>query len=79
MESDISQIKTIKFELEQRNSTTRMLNRNKTSIDFNKITNNNFKINERAMMLNWNKDKEVPYYGKRKLYLLAIGKISCLY
>lgn len=43
----------------------RMLNRNKTSNDFNKITNNNFKINERAMMLNWNKDKEVPYYGKR--------------
>ena len=31
----------------------------------NKITDNNFNITKRAMILNRNKDKEVPYYGKR--------------
>lgn len=51
----------------------KMLNRNKTSIDFNKITNNNFKINERAMMLNWNQDKEVPYYGKKSFRFVPCG------
>ncbi len=43
----------------------KLMNRYKTHNDLNKITNNNSKINERAMMLNWNKDKVVPYYGKR--------------
>ena len=31
----------------------------------NKITDNNFNITKRAMILNRNKEKEVPYYGKR--------------
>ena len=39
----------------------------------NKITDNNFNINKRAMILNSNKDKEVPYYGKRKFGFVNCG------
>ena len=40
----------------------------------NKITDNNFKINERAMALNKNKDNDVPYYGKRNFRAVNCGK-----
>ena len=39
----------------------------------NKITDNNFNINKRAMDLNKNKDNEVPYYGKRKFGVVNCG------
>ncbi len=51
---------------------------NKMKIKFekcnNKITDNNFKINERAMALNKNKDNEIPYYGKRHFRAVNCGK-----
>ena len=53
----------------------KLMRRYKTQKDFNKITNNNSNINERAMMLNWNKDKEVPYYGKKSFrFVPCAGK-----
>lgn len=38
----------------------------------NKIIDNNFKINNRAFMLNKNENNEVPYYGKRNW-----GYVNC--
>ena len=39
----------------------------------NKITDNNFNINKRAMALNKNKDNEVPYYGKKNFRYVNCG------
>ena len=40
----------------------------------NKITDNNFKVNERAMTLNKNKENVVPYYGKINFRAVNCGK-----
>ena len=40
----------------------------------NKITDNNFKINERAVALNKNEDNQVPYYGIRNYRAVNYGK-----
>ena len=45
----------------------------------NKITNNNFKINERAMALNKNEKNEIPYYGKRNFRAVNCGKHGFTY
>ena len=42
----------------------------------NKITDNNFNINKRAMVLNKNKDNEVPYYGKKNFRHVNCGTKS---
>ena len=39
----------------------------------NRITDNNFNINERAMALNKTKDNGVPYYGKRIFRAVTCG------
>ena len=39
-----------------------------------KITNNNFNINKRAIILNRNKDRQVPYYGKKNYRCVSLGK-----
>ena len=39
----------------------------------NRITDNNFNINERAMVLNKTKDNGVPYYGKRIFRAVTCG------
>ena len=39
----------------------------------NRITDNNFNINERAMTLNKTKDNGVPYYGKRIFRAVTCG------
>jgi len=39
-----------------------------------KVTNNNFNINKRSMILNRNKDKQVPYYGKKRFRCISLGK-----
>ena len=48
----------------------------KMDIDINKITNNNFNINKRAVVLNENQNKQVPYYGKKQYYVYAPYKNS---
>ena len=40
----------------------------------NKITDNNFNINKRAMMLNKNEENDVPYYGKKSFRFVTCGK-----
>jgi hypothetical protein len=42
----------------------------------NKITKNNFNINQKAVMINKNKDNFVPYYGKRQFRAVSFGKGS---
>jgi hypothetical protein len=42
----------------------------------NKITDNNFNINKRAMDLNKNKDNEVPYYGNKNFRHVNCGTKS---
>ena len=39
----------------------------------NKVTDNNFDINKRAMDLNKNQDNAVPYYGKRSFKCFGCG------
>ena len=42
----------------------------------NKITKNNFNINQKSIMINKNKDNFVPYYGKRQFRAVSFGKGS---
>ena len=42
----------------------------------NKITNNNFNINQKAMIINKNRDNFVPYYGKKHFRAVSYGKSS---
>ena len=42
----------------------------------NKITSNNFNINQKALMINKNSDNFVPYYGKRHFRAVSFGKGS---
>ena len=41
-----------------------------------KITKNNFDINQKAVMINKNNDNFVPYYGKRHFRCVSFGKKS---
>ena len=41
-----------------------------------KVTKNNFNINQKAVMINKNKDNFVPYYGKRHFRFVSFGKNS---
>ena len=42
----------------------------------NKVTKNNFNINQKALMINKNKDNFVPYYGKKHFRFVTFGKNS---
>ena len=42
----------------------------------NKITNNNFNINQKAALINKNTENFVPYYGKKHFRAVSFGKTS---